>query len=128
MVRKALKYEQQARQRTKDYIRTVTTILGCQVCDERDYTCIDLHHHDPNTKESDVRTMIKNKWSIQRIKSELVKCVPLCANCHRKYHSGKITKPLHTIEANFLEGAEVITKRIPWKDLIEMFSPVGEGV
>lgn len=121
MVRKALKYEQQARQRTKDFIRTVTTILGCQVCQERDYSCIDLHHFNPNEKESDVRTMTRNKWSIKKVKEELIKCVPLCSNCHRKFHAGKITKELKTIEPSFLEGAEIISKQINWNDFIRMF-------
>lgn len=123
MTRLKLKYEQRARQRTKDFIRTVITILGCQVCGERDFSCIDLHHNNPDGKEADVSKMISNKWSYSKIKQEMVKCVPLCANCHRKFHKGRLqTKtPLSPIDESFLDGAEIITRNIPLDDLIKMF-------
>lgn len=81
-----------SRVRGTRFIRTVAAIYGCQVCGETEPACMDFHHIDPSQKEADVNYMIKNKWSKTRIATELVKCVPLCANCHRKHHAGKLSE------------------------------------
>jgi len=45
---------------------------------------LEFHHVDPKTKEMIMANMINRSW--KRIKKELVKCVLLCANCHRELH------------------------------------------
>ena len=47
----------------------------------------DFHHMDPITKESDISRLISDNSRFENIKDELDKCVLLCANCHRIYHS-----------------------------------------
>ncbi len=63
---------------------------GCFVCNEKETCCIDAHHLDPKQKEFEVSKGIHNIASKDRIEKELIKCIPLCANCHRKFHAGKI--------------------------------------
>ncbi len=43
----------------------------------------DCHHLDPSQKDFSIS---KNKKSLEKIKSELDKCILLCANCHRLRH------------------------------------------
>lgn len=68
--------------------------LKCPLCQESNSECLDFHHIDNNKHET-----LKRKGGlvsfIQRypnkiIINELNKCVCICANCHRKIHSGKI--------------------------------------
>lgn len=56
----------------------------CSECDESDSCCIDFHHI--SDKKINVSQAVKSGWSIKKIKEEMNKCIPLCANCHRKKH------------------------------------------
>lgn len=47
--------------------------------------CCDFHHLDPSLKEDAVGKMLAS--SKGKLKEELRKCVPLCANCHRTRHA-----------------------------------------
>lgn len=53
-------------------------------CGESHPACIEFHHPEDN-KEADVSRLF-NDGSLRRGAQELEKCVPLCANCHRKLH------------------------------------------
>ncbi|MGQ3412767.1 homing endonuclease associated repeat-containing protein [Natrinema sp. LN54] len=61
---------------------------GCTRCDETDPACLDFHHLDAAEKEMAVGKLIAFGYSKERIKSEIEKCIVLCANCHRKEHYG----------------------------------------
>lgn len=62
---------------------------ACVVCGYDKYLgALEFHHLDPTQKDftlSHVRLT-----SFERVKSELDKCVLLCANCHREVHAGLI--------------------------------------
>jgi hypothetical protein len=65
-------------------------LLGgkCVVCGySRDIHALDFHHIDESTKEFGLsdRGMTRS-W--EKTKNEVLKCVLLCANCHREIHSG----------------------------------------
>lgn len=47
---------------------------------------LEFHHKDPTQKEF----TIGSTWTMSqvRLKSEIDKCVILCANCHRELHAG----------------------------------------
>lgn len=60
----------------------------CINCGENDESCLDFHHLNP--KEKDFELAVGHGFSKARIEAELAKCVPLCSNCHRKVHAGKI--------------------------------------
>ena len=58
----------------------------CSRCGiERDtMTIFDFHHLDPATKDRQISKMVENSW--KDVKTELDKCIILCANCHREVH------------------------------------------
>lgn len=47
-----------------------------------DPVCIDLHHTDPSTKVASVSWLVRH-GTLEELKAELKKVVPLCAVCHR---------------------------------------------
>lgn len=53
---------------------------------------LEFHHIDPKTKDR-VVSLMKN-YSFERLKTEIKKCILLCANCHRELHEqdGSINK------------------------------------
>lgn len=58
--------------------------MGCRACEEKDPCCIEFHHvfsKDYNTSQC---------TSIPEFERELIKCAPLCANCHKKAHAKRI--------------------------------------
>lgn len=65
----------------------------CICCKESEISCLDFHHVDSSLKESTVSELIGCK-SEKRLLEEMKKCVILCANCHRKFHAGKIILPI----------------------------------
>lgn len=87
------KYVISWRKRTKDRI-IQSFDSKCGICEySRCSEALDLHHLNPSEKEfsfGKVRACPKS-WS--KIVVELRKCVLLCANCHREYHSGLIEIP-----------------------------------
>lgn len=58
---------------------------GCLTCPERDPTCLDFHH------VLDKDRNMGNYAQVSTFERELIKCVLVCANCHRKIHAGSIT-------------------------------------
>ena len=71
--------------RQGEWLNSIKT--PCIVCGEADPICIDWHHVNPNDKSFQVSYGNHSKESILK---EIQKCVCLCANCHRKVHTGKI--------------------------------------
>jgi len=56
----------------------------CEICDETWFYALDFHHIDPSEKEDNIAVMGSRK----KILEESKKCIVLCANHHRKFHSG----------------------------------------
>ena len=65
--------------------------VSCTSCNESDPTCLDFHHVDASKKDANLSEAIA-RWSIRRMQQELVKCIVLCANCHRKLHASERDK------------------------------------
>jgi len=61
---------------------------GCCVCGESALCCIDAHHKNQNEKEHNIGKLVYGAKALTVIPKELAKCIPICANCHRKYHDG----------------------------------------
>ena len=77
------------RQRIKDWFADYKLKIVCPICGESSPECFDFHHIDPIQKSFNIGNTVK--WtSISALKKELEKCIVLCANCHRKLHSGRI--------------------------------------
>ena len=62
------------------------TTLTCSRCPENHPSCLEFHHLDPNVKESGISEMIKKRIDQELVMKEIVKCIVLCSNCHRKEH------------------------------------------
>jgi hypothetical protein len=56
----------------------------CARCDEGRPRCLDFHH--PNEKDQSIAAMVVNGHSKDSIRTEIARCVVLCANCHRLEH------------------------------------------
>ena len=61
----------------------------CYACGESfPQCCMDAHHLNPAEKKFSIGR--SNGKGLAVLQEELEKCVPLCAHCHRKFHSGLI--------------------------------------
>lgn len=65
------------------WIQNYKKKLSC-ACGESDSRCIDFHHLDPKNKLFTIGGAANRGKSLSLIKEEIKKCIPLCANCHRK--------------------------------------------
>jgi hypothetical protein len=74
--------------RNTQRIRQWKSDRGCLVCGETYAQCLELHHIDPQEKNFDPSEGCNKSW--ETFLAEAVKCVVLCANCHRKVHGGVI--------------------------------------
>ena len=77
------------KRKNKVWYKEFKATLSCTECGFDHPAAIDLHHVDESTKEITPAEMIRQGWSIDRMKKEIEKCIPLCANCHRVFHWGK---------------------------------------
>lgn len=77
--------------RYREEIDAIKAAQGCSVCGESDACCLDFHHPD-NDKEGNVSAML-TQVGRRKLLEEIAKCVIVCANCHRKFHAGKIILP-----------------------------------
>jgi hypothetical protein len=63
---------------------------GCQKCGDTRLYLIDAHHIDSSQKE----ISISDSYGLNKIKEELLKCLPLCRNCHAEFHHLEKTQEL----------------------------------
>lgn len=81
--KKAVKGREKATEKYTEYKRS----LKCNDCNlpfkEEPFLC-DFHHLDPNKKDFEPASISKGSWN--KLMEELSKCIPLCANCHRRRH------------------------------------------
>jgi len=67
---------------------------GCCICGESESCTLAAHHVDPSLKEFTIANGRRfNGVSIETLQKELDKCVPLCHNCHAKFHAGIVQLP-----------------------------------
>ena len=68
--------------------RAISYQFTCLACDNLDPTVVEWHHIDEATKSFGIANGMSKShdawWD------ELLKCVPLCANCHRKLHMNQL--------------------------------------
>lgn len=74
--------------RNREDIWRFKNTLKCSNCGENNVYCLDFHHLDPSRKERQISELRYATWDT--FKKELVKCVCVCANCHRKIHGGDL--------------------------------------
>ena len=97
----------------KQRLTHLKSVVGCQIegCDETEACCLDFHHIYADEKEFLVSRMLGNVCSWPKLAAEIIKCVLVCANCHRKIHSGLIEGPKENLK-------EII---------VELYGPLGFG-
>ena len=89
---KVLHRNRENRYRKIAWLKEYKSLLICTSCGYtfkgRESTC-DFHHVSDD-KEASIYTMVsRHGRSIESIKKEIEKCIPLCANCHRIEHYHK---------------------------------------
>lgn len=80
-------YDKVRRSEIREFVKSQK--FPCIVCEESDPVVIDFHHREPGGKDFNVANGFR--YSLERVKAEIEKCVTLCANCHRKVHAGSIS-------------------------------------
>lgn len=73
----------QSRAARMDRRREMLNQFPCVCCGEADPTVIQWHHVEPETKEFN---LFCSNWPEEKFWDEVLKCVPVCANCHIKIH------------------------------------------
>ena len=65
----------------------------CQICGyDKNLSALEFHHIEPLKKEFGLDSRHLSNSSIDKLKSEVDKCMLLCANCHREIHHPKLEK------------------------------------
>lgn len=84
----------------------------CQICGyNKNATGMDFHHHF-GPKSFSISAMLANIRRAELIIEEAVKCVMLCANCHREVHAG-ITDLPSSIKPLDIEFARSVFAQLP---------------
>ena len=88
-------YHREFSQKRYDYNKELLSQFPCKLCGETDADLIDWHHVCPEDKSFSIcggnLTSQHDRWWL-----EVLKCVPLCALCHRKLHMNKLCLlPIH---------------------------------
>lgn len=84
-----MKKGRNARRRKKILIwfRAYKTTLYCDRCEmsfKYHPECCEFHHRDPLTKRDCVANLVR--VSMTALTEEILKCDPVCANCHKIIH------------------------------------------
>jgi hypothetical protein len=77
------------RKQAREKFEELKAQYSCLKCGENAPACLDFHHRAGSEKDTNISDAVLREWSESRFLSELAKCVPLCANCHRKLHAGR---------------------------------------
>ena len=80
------KYKLKARERFEEVVGRRKNLLApfsCISCGNSNTYVIEWHHLDPNQRELGIFASAHNE---ERFWDEVLKCVPLCSNCHTLIH------------------------------------------
>jgi len=69
--------------RITDKRKEMLSCFPCVSCRNNNHNLIQWHHIDPSEKD---RTIFSGGYGEDRFWNEVLKCVPLCANCHVLIH------------------------------------------
>ena len=81
------KYDRDRLRKDREFRNSILATFPCIACHETDSDLIDWHHVKEEDKEFSISYTNKqhDRWWL-----EVLKCVPLCALCHRKIHMNKL--------------------------------------
>jgi hypothetical protein len=80
---KKKEYNKKLYDKVKLFQQTFMKNNPCE-CGVSDIECLDYHHIDQQTMEKRIPSIHTFNKSIE----EMIKCIVVCANCHRKIHAG----------------------------------------
>ena len=81
------KYNREQLAATRARRRSLLSIFPCVCCGDPDDTVIQWHHVDESEKSF---TVFCGSGSEDAWWNEVLKCIPVCANCHLKLHKDKL--------------------------------------
>jgi len=89
-----ISYSRTSREKRAKWYQDYKRNLKCSMCGKSfpDYPeVIDLHHEGDRAESQDQRIseLVTSNAPLPRVKAELAKCIPLCANCHRRLHDSE---------------------------------------
>jgi predicted HNH restriction endonuclease len=105
-------YYKERQREFKEIVDDIKAKLGCLKCEENSLCCLDFHHAE-GKKHKEISWLMKTK-NKQALLEELIKCVCLCSNCHRKLHAGLVVlskDELGTATAQMRSLVETIKQR-----------------
>lgn len=82
------RWSKRAKHKLVMIVNQIKSQYQCYFCKEPDACCLDFHH--PNQDKIDNVKDILDTKNKPRLFEKINKCIVVCANCHRKIHSGKI--------------------------------------
>ena len=90
---RVLAYEARHRLEMKEFKQSLLSSFPCIRCGLQDPDLIDWHHVEPENRKYSIAEwhLSHNAWW-----EEVLKCVPVCALCHRKIHTNKLCLILPT--------------------------------
>lgn len=60
----------------------------CEICGyDKNMAALEFHHKNPDEKEFQIDMRHFSNNSLEKLQTELDKCILLCANCHRETHN-----------------------------------------
>jgi predicted HNH restriction endonuclease len=66
--------------------------LKCTKCGFSHPAALDFHHTDPSKKDNLISKLVSN-GCFKKAREEALKCIVLCANCHRIHHHEEKKNP-----------------------------------
>jgi len=79
-----VEYNRNRKARSRQMIQEFKLGKSCS-CGENHPACLEFHHITDD-KGVNIADAVGKGWSWEKIKSEINKCILICANCHRKLH------------------------------------------
>ena len=69
--------------RNQEYLFSFLELNSCYHCGTDDLLVLELHHlHGKQKRTHNVSSLVNSGASLERVRSEIVKCIVLCRNCH----------------------------------------------
>ena len=68
------------------YVQDLKKTLRCESCGFKHPAALQFHHRNREEKLFIISSVMKMKYSLDKVDAEIRKCVVLCANCHAIHH------------------------------------------
>lgn len=82
-------YRKNRYEKTRNFYIEYKKTLVCSQCGFNDWRILEFHHINGEKNYKDLWVSRLLSKSINRVKEEIAKCVPLCPNCHALIHLSK---------------------------------------